>query len=197
MWGWSPHSQKWEAGVLRDSWKIRAQFQGSNLLGFWAFFMSLERSWSVDVQNGLTWAIWTFAAQVMAKEGPGVKLPVSLPTTKSQESTSSQCLLTECDLALESFWGELQLWFRPRPNQRLGEKLCSSKVSGLQPGTVSGLPLGSLGKKSHLDVASAERCRVYYMGEGGGFPWVRAVVNQVCQSACGLSQHPKVFSNVD
>jgi len=25
-------------------------------------------------------------------------------------------------------------------------------------------------KKNHLDVASAESCRVYYMGEGGGFP---------------------------
>ncbi len=33
--------------------------------------------------------------------------------------------------------------------------------------------------KSHLDVALAERCRVYYMGEGGGFPRVRAVVSLV------------------
>jgi hypothetical protein len=31
------------------------------------FFIPLERSWSVDVQNGLAWAIWTFAAQVMGK----------------------------------------------------------------------------------------------------------------------------------
>jgi hypothetical protein len=28
------------------------------------------------------------------------------------------------------------------------------------------------------------------MGEGGGFPRVRAVVSQVSPSACGLSQHP-------
>jgi hypothetical protein len=28
-------------------------------------------------------------------------------------------------------------------------------------------------------VGAAERCRVYYMGEGGGFPQVRAVVSQV------------------
>jgi hypothetical protein len=45
-----------------------------------------------------------------------------------------------------------------------------SKVSGLQLRTVSGFQLGSPGKKSHLDVASTESCRVYYMGEGGGFP---------------------------
>jgi hypothetical protein len=31
----------------------------------------------------------------------------------------------------------------------------------------------------HLDVASAASCREYYMGEGGGFPRVRAVVSQV------------------
>jgi hypothetical protein len=77
-----------------------------------------------------------------------------------------------------------------------GEKLCSSKVPRLQPETILGLLLGGPGKKSHLDVASAERCRVYYMGEGGSFPRVRAVVSQVCQSARGLSQHPRVFPNV-
>jgi hypothetical protein len=33
--------------------------------------------------------------------------------------------------------------------------------------------------KSHLDVTPVKRCRVYYMGEGGGFPRVRAVVSLV------------------
>jgi hypothetical protein len=46
-------------------------------------------------------------------------------------------------------------------------------------GTVSRLPLGSPGIKSHLDVAPMEWRRVYYMGEGGGFPRVRAVVSLV------------------
>jgi hypothetical protein len=31
------------------------------------FFIPLERSWSVDVQNGLAWAIWTFSAQGMVE----------------------------------------------------------------------------------------------------------------------------------
>ncbi len=70
-------------------------------------------------------------------------------------------------------------------------------ISGLQPGTVSRLQLGSLGKKSHLDVASAESYKEYYMGEGGGFPRVRAVVSLVCQSVRGLSQHPRVFPNAN
>jgi hypothetical protein len=46
-------------------------------------------------------------------------------------------------------------------------------------GTVLGLPLGSLETNNHLDVAPVEWRRVYYMGEGGGFPRVWAVVSQM------------------
>ncbi len=35
------------------------------------FFIPLERFWSVDAQNGLAWAIWTSAAQVMGKRRAG------------------------------------------------------------------------------------------------------------------------------
>jgi len=76
------------------------------------------------------------------------------------------------------------------------QELWVSKVPRVQPGTVSGLLLGSPGKMCHFDVAPAGSCREYYMGEGGGFPRVRAVVSQVCQSARGLFQHPSVFPNV-
>jgi hypothetical protein len=44
---------------------------------------------------------------------------------------------------------------------------------------VLGLFLGSLGTKNHSDVGAAGRHREYYMGEGGGFPRVRAVVSLV------------------
>ncbi len=64
-------------------------------------------------------------------------------------------------------------------------------------GWISGLQLGSPGKKSHLGVGAAERHRVYYMGDGGGIPQVRAVVCLVVQSARGLSQHPRVSRNVN
>jgi hypothetical protein len=40
--------------------------------------------------------------------------------------------------------------------------------------------LGVPGQKVHLDVASVERRRVYYKGEGGGFPQVGAVLSLVC-----------------
>jgi hypothetical protein len=72
-----------------------------------------------------------------------------------------------------------------------------SKVPRLQLGTVSGLQLGSPGKKSHLDVTFVVKRRDYYMGEGGGFTQVWAMVNLVCQSARGLFQHRRVFSNAN
>ncbi len=52
-------------------------------------------------------------------------------------------------------------------------------MAGVQTGTVSGLLLGNTGIKSHSDVGVAERRIEYYMGEGGGFPRVRAVVSFV------------------
>jgi hypothetical protein len=61
----------------------------------------------------------------------------------------------------------------------LSKKLRAAKVLGVQTGTISGLPLGSPGTKSHLDVTLVEWHRVYYMGEGGGFPRVRTMVSQV------------------
>jgi hypothetical protein len=61
--------------------------------------------------------------------------------------------------------------------------------SGSPVGTLSGLHFGSPNKMCHPDVASATSRKEYYMGEGGGFPRVRAVVSLVCLSAYGKSQH--------
>ncbi len=72
-------------------------------------------------------------------------------------------------------------------------KLWGSKVLGVPFGAISGLPFGSLGKNSNLDVASMERCRVYYKGEGGDFPQVRAVVSLVSSSLLWFVLTPKVL----
>jgi hypothetical protein len=63
------------------------------------------------------------------------------------------------------------------PIQGLSQELWPPKVPGIQTGTVLGLPLGSSGNKSHLDAGAVEQRREYYMGEGGGFPRVWAVVS--------------------
>jgi hypothetical protein len=75
----------------------------------------------------------------------------------------------------------------------LHEKLWAPKVTRVPTVRISGLPLGSPETKSHLDVASMEKCRVYYKGEGGGFPQVWAVVSLVNPSFMWFVLAPKVF----
>jgi hypothetical protein len=53
----------------------------------------------------------------------------------------------------------------------------------------SGVP----GQIGHFDVGPVERCKVYYKGEGGGFPQVRAVVSLVCPCFPWLVPAPKVL----
>jgi hypothetical protein len=116
------------------------------------------------------WPFGHLQTKLWAKEGPGVKLAVWLSTTKSRESTSSRHSIREYNTALERSWRGLQLWFRPRCDRTLQSEVMSSQSPRILTGTVSGLQLGSPGKKSHLDVASVRSCREYYKGEGGGFP---------------------------
>jgi hypothetical protein len=138
------------------------------------FFIPLESSWSVDVQSGLAWSIWTSAAQVMVERRAGSQIGRWSVTCRWKALDESYNFGS--DLVVIRVWGE---------------KLWMPKVQGVQTGTISGPLLGSPGKNSHLDVTSVRSCREYYKGEGGGFPQVWVVVSQVNPSARGLSQHPK------
>jgi len=123
------------------------------------FLVSLERSWNVDIENGLALAIWTSAAQVMGK-----RRARSQTATKSQESTSSRRSNWECDTALERSRRGLQLWFKPHHDQTPQSGVMAVQSSRSLAGTVSGLHFGSPNKMCHLDVASAASCRKYYRG---------------------------------
>jgi hypothetical protein len=81
------------------------------------------------------------------------------------------------------------------PIRGLNKELWPRKVAGIQTGAVSGL-LGSLRTTSHSDVGAAERRKEYYMGEGGGFPQVRAMVTQVSLCYPWLVPTPRVIQNV-
>jgi hypothetical protein len=122
------------------------------------------------------------------KEGMGVKLPLWLPTRKSRKSTRLTWLQTTCDIPLESFQRELQLYFRLHLNSRSAHKIMDSQLARFRD-SHTGVP----GEKNHLDVATVERCRVYYKGKGGGFPQVWAVVNLVCPCCPWLVLAPKVL----
>jgi len=116
------------------------------------------------------------------KEKLGIKLAIWLPTTKSRESTRFPCVQVACHISLESFQQGLKLCFRLHLNRR-----STSKVMGLQSCRIPNFgnfrtPIWESETKSHLDVSLVERHRVYYKGEGGGFPQVQAVVSLVSSS---------------
>jgi hypothetical protein len=163
----------------------------------WCHWKGLE----AYIENGLALAIWTSAAQVMGKRRAGSQTGSLTPDHKksgidlfstselkvqyvvgkiSTRATSLVQTSSQSNLAVESY--EL-------PKSRDSTRNNFEIILGLQ--------LGSPGKKSHLDVVSARRRKEYYMGEGGGFPRVRAVVCLMVQSARGLSQHPRVSRNVN
>jgi hypothetical protein len=142
------------------------------------------------------WSFGHLQPKLWAKEGPGVKLAVWLPTTKSRESTRCRRALRECDTALESSLRGLQLWFRPRPNPRLGRGAMKSQSPGTPTGTISGQLRDSISgvpRKSDIRMP-LPRCNAEYTirSKVAAYSRVRAVVSLVCPSARGKSQHPRV-----
>jgi hypothetical protein len=63
---------RWTPKTSESDCKVKPQ-------GLVTFFISLESSWSIDIQNGLAFLIWTSETQVMAKRRPGSRIPGSLP----------------------------------------------------------------------------------------------------------------------
>ncbi len=156
---------------------------------FWCHWKGLETFISKIASH---WSFGHLQPKLWAKEGPGVKLAIWLRTTKSRESTSSRHPIWECNMALKRSQRGLQLWLRPRHDRTLQSGVMSSQSSGTPIETILGLHFESPKNLCHLDVASTASCKEFYMGEGGGFPRVRAVVSLVCPSGRGLSQHPRV-----
>jgi hypothetical protein len=135
--------------------------------------------------------------KLWAKEGPGVKLPVWLLTTKSWESTSFWRLQKEWDKALEIYRGELQLWLRPHSNQRLEPGVMSVQSLGSPTRNNFGTPPWESRENLPFGCGSRGKLQRILYGEGGYFPesgpwWVKCVkVPMAC------SQHPRVFPNAN
>jgi len=132
-------------------------------------------------------AIWTSVAQVMSKRRVGSQTGSLTP----DHSKSGIDLFPTSELRVQYVVGKISMRATSliqtslRSDFEVGSyELPKSRDSARDNfETISGLQLGSPGKKSHLDVVSAEWRREYYMGEGGGFPQVRAVVCLVVQSS--------------
>jgi hypothetical protein len=112
-----------------------------------------------------------------SKERSGIKLAIWFPTTKNQESTNSLA----CRWCATYRWKTLDEGYNFAMHLiligGLPAKLWGPKVAGIPTLAISGLPFGSPGTKCHLDVSLVERHKVYYKGEGGGFPQVQVVVS--------------------
>jgi hypothetical protein len=131
--------------------------------------------------------------KLWSKERPGVKLTIWLLTTKSQESTRFTCVQVTCHIPLESSWRGLQLCFRPHINQRSIEKVIGLQSCESPKFGNFGTPTWESRDKMPFGCGPMERHRVYYKGEGGGFPQVWAVVSLVSQSCPWLVLAPKVL----
>ncbi len=82
-----------------------------------------------------------------------------------------------CNTSLESSQQGLQLRFRPHPDRRSAQEVIVPQSRGISNlGDFKTPTLGVPGQKNHLDEGTVERCRVYYMGEGGGFRRVQVMV---------------------
>jgi hypothetical protein len=147
------------------------------------------------------WSFGHLQPKLWAKEGPGVKLAVWLPTTKSRVSTSFRPPNWECNTSLERSRRGLQVWFRPRRDQTLQSGVMSSQSPGTPPGTVSGQLRDSnlrVPRKSDIRAWVSRKVTEYTIGSKVvAYSRVQAVVCLVVQSARGLSQHPRVSRNVN
>jgi hypothetical protein len=104
------------------------------------------------------------------KERSKVKLVIWIMTTKSQESPQFPCVQVKCNILLESLNEGYNFALDFISMRGLHTKLWAPKVVGVLVVGISGLTLGSLEPKWHLGAGLVARHKVYYKGEGGGFP---------------------------
>jgi hypothetical protein len=150
------------------------------------------------------WSFGHLQSKLWAKEGPGVKLAVWLPTTKSRESTSFRPPNWERDRSLKRSRRGLQVWFRPCHDQTSQLRVMSSQSPGTPPGTISGQfrdsnpEVPGVPEKSDIRAWVPRSVTEYTIGSKVvAYSRIRAVVSQVSSIARGLSQHPRVSQNVN
>jgi hypothetical protein len=182
LWGRHSHSRKWDLGVLRTPKNSERGCRGQNTL-HWSVLGTVGKVLKFRCPK------WPHMSHLdICSTSYGQK-----KGRKSNWQFDSRPLKVRnrpdfgaCRWSATHHWKALEesynfgldlnpIWVR-------GEELWVSKVPRVQTGIISRLHFGSLGKKSHLDASPVESCKEYYMGEGGGFLQVRAVVNQVSPS---------------
>jgi hypothetical protein len=116
-----------------------------------------------------------------SKEGSVIKLAVWLPTIKSQKSTWFRCVQVKCNTLLESSQGELQLWFRSRPDPSSRREVMSAQGFESPNRDSFGTPLWESQEKEPFGCKCGEELQIILYGGRWWFPRVRAMVSLVSQ----------------
>jgi hypothetical protein len=138
--------------------------------------------------------IWTSETQVMAKRRAGSQIASLTANQKKLGIDPIYLAADDVQLTIKKILTRATTLLSIAPRSEVclqsygAPKLRQSQLAQFRD-SHTGVP----GEKSHLDVGPVKRSKVYYKGEGGGFPQVRAVVSCVCMCCPWLVLPPKVL----
>jgi hypothetical protein len=166
VWGWSltlPKLGTWSPPGLLN---VQSSTTRPKTPRIGVFLVSLKRSWSVDIENGLALVIWTSAAQVMGKRRAGSQTGNLTP----DHWKSGIDPLTTCVGGVQHVVGKIltraTILVQTSSRSEIGARSygCSKSWESNRDTfeTTSGLHFGSPEKKWHSDATPAGECRVYY-----------------------------------
>jgi hypothetical protein len=153
--GMNPHTPKWTpmlgVGVPKGLPNLQSAIAGVKSPCLKKVFISLKRSWSVDVQNGLAWAIWTSVKQVMGKRKAKSQIGSLRENDSRPLKVGNRPDLLGCRRRATYRWKALDEGYNFSLDRiaikGLQKKLCAFKVPGVLVGGISGLPRGSPGRE--------------------------------------------------
>jgi hypothetical protein len=153
--GMSLHTPKWTpmlgVGVPKGLPNLQSAIARVKSPHLEEFFISLESSWSVYVQNGLAWAIWTYAAQVMGKRKAGSQTANLKEKDSRPLKVENRPDLLSCRQRATYRWKALDEGYNFASDRiaigGLQKKLCALKVPGVRASGISGLSCGSPGRE--------------------------------------------------
>jgi hypothetical protein len=127
--GMNSHALKWAptsgVKVSMDSWIFIEQLQGSRLIGLKSSLYHWKSLKTYMFKMGLYNPFGYLKHKLWPKEGLGIKLPISLPITKSQKSPWFTCAHVAFHILLKRSQQGLQLCFKPHLNRRFAQEIIS------------------------------------------------------------------------
>jgi hypothetical protein len=168
-------------GVPVDSRNFRDRFEGSKFNFLWRFLYHWKALGTLMPEMGSHCSFEHLKHKLWPKERAGSRIASLTPNQKKSRIDPIYLATDDVPHTIGKLSMRattlLQIALRSEVYSRSYgvPKSRESRLAGFRD-SHAGVPR----EKSHLDVGPVERCRVYYKGEGGGFPQVRAMVSLVC-----------------